>query len=119
MVAALVRVALEAADERLDLFDAVRHAGACAEIRAFLDALNNWYIRRSRARFWRGELEQDKRDAEVAARRGQKTTIGFGGQTIRRAEEPNVYVRMIVTRGSGPSQRSTSAVTTATTTSGQ
>nr|MDJ0523265.1 class I tRNA ligase family protein [Planctomycetota bacterium] len=27
-------------------------AGACAEITAFIDALNNWYIRRSRGRFW-------------------------------------------------------------------
>ena len=32
--------------------DAYDLAGACAEIRAFLDALNNWYIRRSRDRFW-------------------------------------------------------------------
>jgi len=43
--------------------DAYELAGACAEIRTFLDALNNWYIRRSRARFWRGELDQDKKDA--------------------------------------------------------
>jgi isoleucyl-tRNA synthetase len=27
-------------------------SGACAGIEAFLDALNNWYIRRSRDRFW-------------------------------------------------------------------
>ncbi|MBM4075545.1 MAG: peptide chain release factor 2, partial [Planctomycetes bacterium] len=29
------------------------------------------------------QLECDKRDAEVAARRGQKSRIGFGGETIR------------------------------------
>jgi isoleucyl-tRNA synthetase len=28
--------------------------GACGAITSFLDALNNWYIRRSRDRFWRG-----------------------------------------------------------------
>jgi len=42
--------------------------GACASITSFLDALNNWYIRRSRDRFWRpregpGALESDKVDA--------------------------------------------------------
>jgi isoleucyl-tRNA synthetase len=46
-----------AALERYDL------PGACAAIRALLDALNNWYIRRSRPRFWRAEADPDKRDA--------------------------------------------------------
>ena len=30
---------------------------------SFLDALNNWYIRRSRERFWSSEASQDKQDA--------------------------------------------------------
>ena len=34
---------------RMDAYDL---SGACAEISAFLDSLNNWYIRRSRERFW-------------------------------------------------------------------
>lgn len=29
----------------------------------FLDGLNNWYIRRNRRRFWRSELDADKRSA--------------------------------------------------------
>jgi isoleucyl-tRNA synthetase len=33
--------------------DAYDIPGACAHISAFVDALNNWYIRRSRERFWR------------------------------------------------------------------
>jgi isoleucyl-tRNA synthetase len=42
--------------------------GACASITAFLDALTNWYIRRSRDRFWRArdgspDAERDKADA--------------------------------------------------------
>ena len=42
--------------------------GACASVTSFLDALTNWYIRRSRDRFWRprqgpGDLEDDKVDA--------------------------------------------------------
>ncbi len=35
----------------LDLF------GACAEIRSFIDVLTNWYIRRSRDRFWDGDAD--------------------------------------------------------------
>lgn len=40
--------------ERLDAYDV---PGACRETKAFMDALTNWYIRRSRARFWGGEGE--------------------------------------------------------------
>jgi len=29
----------------------------------FVDALSNWYVRRSRARFWKGEHDQDKTNA--------------------------------------------------------
>jgi isoleucyl-tRNA synthetase len=36
---------------------------ACASVAAFVDALNNWYIRRSRNRFWRHGDDQDKHDA--------------------------------------------------------
>jgi isoleucyl-tRNA synthetase len=41
---------------------------ACSAITRFLDALNNWYIRRSRDRFWRArdgsaDVEADKADA--------------------------------------------------------
>ncbi|MSR62417.1 MAG: isoleucine--tRNA ligase [Planctomycetes bacterium] len=59
-ILAKLRTTVERVTAAMDAYDL---AGACAEIRAFLDALNNWYIRRSRARFWRGELDQDKKDA--------------------------------------------------------
>jgi peptide chain release factor 2 len=40
------------------------------------------------------QMEQDKRDAEIAARRGQKSTIGFGGQTIRHyVLQPQQFVK--------------------------
>jgi isoleucyl-tRNA synthetase len=38
-----------------DALDSYRLADACAEVLTFIDALNNWYIRRSRERFWGGE----------------------------------------------------------------
>lgn len=37
--------------------------GACEEFNRFFEALNNWYIRRSRNRFWKSEKGQDKQDA--------------------------------------------------------
>jgi isoleucyl-tRNA synthetase len=50
----------------LDLYDL---PGATATVSSFLDALTNWYVRRSRDRFWRarrddgGPEDEDKRDA--------------------------------------------------------
>lgn len=35
--------------DRMDVFDV---SGACEQIRVYLDLLTNWYIRRSRSRFW-------------------------------------------------------------------
>jgi isoleucyl-tRNA synthetase len=40
-----------AAMDQYDLF------AACAGVRAFLDTLTNWYIRRSRDRFWAGDAD--------------------------------------------------------------
>jgi isoleucyl-tRNA synthetase len=46
--------------ERLDAYD-VTAAGRA--IGAFVDELSNWYVRRSRRRFWKGEDDLDKRAA--------------------------------------------------------
>jgi isoleucyl-tRNA synthetase len=35
----------------------------CSALVTFLDSLNNWYIRRSRRRFWRSENDTDKKKA--------------------------------------------------------
>jgi isoleucyl-tRNA synthetase len=40
-----------------DSMDASDLFGACAAVRAHLDSLTNWYIRRSRSRFWAGEQD--------------------------------------------------------------
>lgn len=50
--------------ESLDRYDL---AGATGTVTAFLDALTNWYVRRSRDRFWRAftgdpDLDRDKQD---------------------------------------------------------
>ncbi|MBN9020888.1 MAG: class I tRNA ligase family protein, partial [Rhizobiales bacterium] len=51
--AELVR-GVEAAMDTLDI------AAACNALPPFIEALNNWYIRRSRDRFWRQERDADK-----------------------------------------------------------
>ena len=43
--------------------DAYEIASACRAVIAFLDALNNWYIRRSRPRFWNDDGGDDKQAA--------------------------------------------------------
>jgi isoleucyl-tRNA synthetase len=46
--------------ERMDAYD---NFTACGRITAFVDALSNWYVRRSRDRFWSGEPAAGKVDA--------------------------------------------------------
>ena len=48
-VLAKTRILVEDVTERMDVFDL---SGAASSIGSFLDSLNNWYIRRSRERFW-------------------------------------------------------------------
>jgi isoleucyl-tRNA synthetase len=58
-VLAKTRELVEQVTAQMEAYDL---AGACATITRFLDALNNWYIRRSRERFWRSAREADKRE---------------------------------------------------------
>jgi len=48
-ILAKTRTLVDAATEAMDAYDI---AGACNQVTAYLDALNNWYIRSSRERFW-------------------------------------------------------------------
>jgi len=43
--------------------DAYENFNACARVTEFVDALSNWYVRRSRDRFWSSEQSVDKLDA--------------------------------------------------------
>lgn len=49
---AKLRRFVEEVQGQLDTYDV---ASACESVRGFLDVLSNWYIRRSRDRFWDGE----------------------------------------------------------------
>lgn len=47
----------------IDAMDAFDNYPACRRLADFVDALSNWYVRRSRERFWSGQATQDKQDA--------------------------------------------------------
>ena len=47
-------------ENSLDNYDSVT---SCSEFNKFFEVINNWYIRRSRDRFWKSEIDQDKKDA--------------------------------------------------------
>ena len=60
---AKTRQLVESVDSKMEDYDL---PGATESIQAFIDALNNWYIRRSRDRFWEKrtkENENEKKDA--------------------------------------------------------
>ncbi|MGI9605306.1 MAG: isoleucine--tRNA ligase [Acidimicrobiales bacterium] len=62
-ILAKLREVIENTTERMEAYDL---AGATAQIASFLDALNNWYIRRSRERFWGTSDSADPADRERA-----------------------------------------------------
>jgi isoleucyl-tRNA synthetase len=45
---------VETVQRQMDEYDI---SGACATVRSYLDALTNWYVRRSRDRFWAGDRD--------------------------------------------------------------
>jgi isoleucyl-tRNA synthetase len=54
------RELVDAVTTALDAYDI---SEACRLVSAFVDALNNWYVRRSRERFWKHEKDADKKAA--------------------------------------------------------
>jgi isoleucyl-tRNA synthetase len=54
------RAMVEGVQRCMDDYDL---AGACQVVKEYLDALNNWYIRRSRERFWGETGPVDRQDA--------------------------------------------------------
>lgn len=47
-------------EQSMDAYDT---PAACQAIEAFIEVLNNWYIRRNRPRFWKTEKDEDKQAA--------------------------------------------------------
>ncbi|MBI1356350.1 MAG: isoleucine--tRNA ligase [Acidobacteria bacterium] len=55
--------------------DAYRAYEAAQALNSFVDGLSNWYVRRSRARFWKGDMDADKQDAYATLYRCLTTVI--------------------------------------------
>jgi isoleucyl-tRNA synthetase len=55
-----LQLTVQAVTERLDTYDVTAAGRAIGE---FVDELSNWYVRRSRRRFWKGEDDTDKKSA--------------------------------------------------------
>ncbi len=55
-----MQLTIKTVTERLDAYDVTAAGRAIGE---FVDELSNWYVRRSRRRFWKGEDDQDKKAA--------------------------------------------------------
>ena len=74
---AKTRELVETVQAHLDAYDI---AAACRAVISYLDALNNWYIRRSRPRFWNDEGGADKQAAY--------DTLGTALVTLTRVTAP-------------------------------
>ena len=55
-----LQLTIKTVTERLDAYDVTTAGRAIGE---FVDELSNWYVRRSRRRFWKGEDDTDKKAA--------------------------------------------------------
>ncbi|WP_371219008.1 isoleucine--tRNA ligase [Orientia tsutsugamushi] len=53
-----LKIAVQKIDQALATFNS---ATACSVFSSFIDVMNNWYIRRSRQRFWKNEKDDDKK----------------------------------------------------------
>jgi Isoleucyl-tRNA synthetase len=51
---------IENIDKNLSNYDM---SGACQSVPGFIDAINNWYIRRSRPSFWKHVDDKDSKNA--------------------------------------------------------
>lgn len=76
---AKLREYVETAQSQLDVYDI---AGACDSTRSFLDVLTNWYIRRSRDRFW------DTAGADTAVSRAAFDTLYTALEVVCRVAAP-------------------------------
>jgi len=59
-ILAKLKSAISKIDAAMSNYDTVI---ACEEFNNFFEVLNNWYIRRSRQRFWKSEIDADKQNA--------------------------------------------------------
>ena len=93
-ILAKLRSVIEATTERMDAYDL---GGATEQISSFLDALNNWYIRRSRGRFWSPVKLDGSAEGNAAERSDQDDTAGIsaGSAEDKRAAFDTLYTVLV------------------------
>src|SRR5699024_7355998 len=69
-------------------FDSYNPTRAARAVEAFIDALSNWYIRRSRDRFWSGARADTGDDADAADKRAAYHTTLTCLETVARLMAP-------------------------------
>ncbi len=84
-ILAKTRELVEKLQDRLEVNDL---PGAYAVVPGYIDALNNWYIRRSRARFWREEEGGAAEASAAGAKRDAYDTLYTALTTFCRAMAP-------------------------------
>jgi isoleucyl-tRNA synthetase len=65
-IASELALTVRSVADRMDAYDCY---GATQKLVALVDALSNWYVRRSRKRFWKSGLDADKRSAYATLHR--------------------------------------------------
>ncbi|MBL8929915.1 MAG: isoleucine--tRNA ligase, partial [Kineosporiaceae bacterium] len=71
--------------EQMDAYDI---AGACQSVRDHLDVLTNWYIRRSRERFWASGLDAAAATETAASSRAAFDTLARALEVLTRLAAP-------------------------------
>jgi isoleucyl-tRNA synthetase len=69
-----LQLTVRTATEELDAYDVTAAGRAIGD---FVDELSNWYVRRSRRRFWKGEDDVDKKAAHSTLYECLKTVAGL------------------------------------------
>src|SRR5207237_605883 len=104
-ILAKTRQLLESVTAKFDVYDI---PGACTDITRFLDAMNNWFIRRSRARYPRDEeparppaagRPDDRRPCARAAAAVPASDSGRGQRQVDRADGVRGGVRAAGAQG--------------------
>ncbi len=78
-IVSLSETLIKDVSEAWDLYETQK---GCNHIVTFIDSLNNWYIRRSRRRFWRSENDADKKQAYDTLYRVLNTLITVAAPVI-------------------------------------
>ena len=78
----IVSLSQSLVEEVTQAWDAYETQKGTSAIVSFIDSLNNWYIRRSRRRFWRSENDVDKKQAYDTLYKVLQTVVAVGAPVI-------------------------------------